>query len=124
MQGCLGMWVVALTPGTGCHSVTFMIIPFFIDVCARWRVAETIPQFLPVQSGEGAGPVFLPRYSIREMESVLVLELCLPDSALVEHVPLCSYQLRAHCDVIYSSLVFLCMATLHIAKEDTRSMRS
>lgn len=81
--------------------------PFLHWCVARLRVGETIPQSLPVQSGEWAGPAFLPRYSIREMESDLVSELCLHDSALVGHVTLCSCQLRAHHDVIYSSLVFL-----------------
>jgi len=46
------------------------------------------------------------------------LELCLPDCALVGHITLYSYPLRA-CSLVvsYCYLVFLCMATFNIAKE-------
>lgn len=56
------------------------------------------------------------------MEPELVSELCLPDCALVGHTTLCSYQLGADCGVVSSCyLVFLCMATLDIAKGDIQS---
>lgn len=53
-----------------------------------------------------------------------VSEICLHDCALVGHITQCSHQLRAGCDLVSCcQLVFLCMATLDVGKEDIKSRK-